>query len=364
MRTLLVEVNDLPDLVHEIFAELSAYPGLLLEGLQLWRRVPVESAAQLMEAVRSYEPAVIAFLGTPEQTSAWCQLSETTFPRLFALGHPPAEDAAVLEAIFARTRQLRQRRLADATTRPPILSETAHTNPQQLMSGIFPEGVRQQARQFSQRWIEKFRLESLLEHIDIDGFERGLSLLGLLQSALPEPLPVNPHVLDIGCHLWSYAPFLRAFLAQYGEPVLTGLELDPWYLQADGRTRGDWGQHWAAVAGADFRIGELNQQGLPPQDLITLLMPLILPENALRWGISPDQHNPAALLMQIHQRLKPNGQALIYVGVELEFLATMLLLQELNWPPIQAEPHHCPLRQQPHGFVICLRASDGFLKIR
>ncbi|MEZ0369490.1 MAG: hypothetical protein ACAI44_10425 [Candidatus Sericytochromatia bacterium] len=353
MRILIVEVDSLPGPCEVIEAELSAFPQLLLEGPQLWQRLQAQSPAQVIEAVRDYEPAVIAYLGSQALTRAWCQLSEAVFPRLFAIGHPPAEDESVIDAVNQRSRILRQRRLADHHAEPP---NPGRTETGQLFSGLFPAAARQAARQLGLELIRSYGLEPLLTQMDTEDCERGLSLLGLLQ-ALPETLAENPHMLDIGCHRWSYAPFLRGFGSVSGQPVLTGLELDPWYLQPDGRTRGEWARYWAGIAQAAFCEGELAQQQLPQQNLVTMLLPPILPENALSWGVPLAEHDPAGLLLRVRRLLKPAGQLLMFFGGELEFVAALSLLQGLNWLPVKHGPHHCPLRRRDHGFIIVLTVT-------
>ncbi|PKL75552.1 MAG: hypothetical protein CVV27_14750, partial [Candidatus Melainabacteria bacterium HGW-Melainabacteria-1] len=186
---------------------------------------------------------------------------------------------------------------------------------------------------------------------------RGLLAAGLalLESRLGA-LNADPQLLDINCHRWSYAPFLQAYGARYGAARLMGLERDPWYLQPDGLTRADWARHYAQLASASFLDADPRDQALPEADLITLFLPLILPQHALRWGLPSSRHDPIGLLRHLYGLLKPGGQLLIYSGIEVEHLAGLELLKALGWPPSAAGPYTCPLRQSQQGFSICLQA--------
>lgn len=361
MRSLIVDVKGFPEPISTLpDTSLSAFPQILLEGIQLWRRVEADTGLELIGSIKDYQPAVVVFAGPQAEAVAWSGFCEKAFPRLFAMPQAPAADEDLLDVVFARTRELRRRRLADrpVANAADMKQAMGQTDPAQLMGAIFPEATRLQARMLGARIIAEYDLQPLFTQMDAEAFDRGLSLLALLilnlGDAPPRPRELPLLALDVGCHLWSYAPFLRAYLARFGQLALTGLEIDPWFLQADGYTRADWARYWARLAEADFREGPLLRQTLPQQDLITLLMPLILPENALRWGLPRTEHQPEALLANMRLLLKPGGRALIYTGVEAEHLATVALLEGLKWYPLFQGPYNCPLRQQPHGFVIRL----------
>lgn len=357
MRTLLVKITAPPPDTSVSVSPVSAFPQILLEATQAWEWVTGTDMAQLSAEVERYQPAVIVLVGDLGHSQTWAAACAECFPKLFAMPHPPAPEADLLGAVFARCADIRRRRLAE---RPPVLPPPPQhaVGFSQLMGNLFPESLRQRARQEARRLVEAYRLQPWMELMSLDGFERGLTLLSLLESQLGSP-PELPRAeclaaLDVGCHLWSYAPFLQAYLQRFGQSALTGLELDPWYLQADGLTRADWARYWARACGASFLEGGPERQLLPAQDLILLLLPLILPINGLRWGIPPGMHQPHQLLAQLRLLLKPGGRALIYTGVEIEHLALLELLAQLQWPPLRQGPYTCPLRRQPHGFVVVL----------
>lgn len=358
MQTLMIEVNQPPAAAQaemlSLESEINAYPQLLLEGLQSWKRLSLSKPQQFSQSVLQEQPAVIVFVGPPAIAQAWCELSESYFPKLFALAHPPADSEQIMQTIILRTGELRRRRLAGRPSRQP---EVQACDPEQLFAALFPAEKRQQSRQLALQLIERYQLEPLLPALNSESFERGLRLLALLEAAFKDlALPLGLQALDLGCHLWSYAPFLKAFYLSGSETVqLNGLELDPWYLQGDGLTRDDWARYHAALTGARYQIGSLEHLSLPPQNVISWLLPLILPENALRWGIPRQAHDPLQSLKQLQALLQPQGLLLIYNGVEAEFQATVSLLQQLDWQPLKQEAYRCPLKQGTQGYLTVLQ---------
>ncbi len=355
MRTLILDVTAKPLLAPSLQAlELHAYPQLLLDEMMLWKRESVLNTQQLLQLSAECQPAIVAFVGPQAIAAAWVEQAQQLLPKLFVFAHPPAETEAIIAGVNERVWILRRRRLAEREHQQPEALKP--TDARQLFGGL-PGRLRTEARGRAEQLIQRYHLSPLLEQVELETFERGLYCLSLLSEALPG-LPEDPVALDIGCHQWSYAPFLKAYLAQFGRAALTGIELDPWFLQADGLTRGDWAQHWAAVAEADYLEGDVREQILPPQDLITLFLPIILPENALRWGIPARYHDPADLFDWVKGQLSAAGQVLIYSGVEQEHQAVLAVLQHMNWKPAgYAGAYKCPLRQREQGFVIRLRAQ-------
>lgn len=363
MRTLILDVQSLPDFAAEVaetaaaagLPELHAYPQLLLDDMQLWHREAVQEPSQFLSRASEYKPAIVAFTGPQAAAEAWARWASDLLPKLFVFAHPPAETGVIVEGVLERVWTLRRQRLADRPVQSPE-TDKLHTDTAQLFGSFPGTSLRSQARERALALVERYQLSDLLSQVDLEGFERGISCLSLLTEALPN-LPDNPKALDIGCHLWSYAPFLKAFLKRFGDPELTGVELDPWFLQADGLTRSDWAHHWANLAEARYLEADVRDLLLPPQDLITLFLPIVLPLNAARWGIPAQRHDPADLLDWVSGQLSADGQALIYTGVAQEHEATLALLASLNWKPTgYFGPYKCPLRQRDHGFVIRLKA--------
>lgn len=336
--------------------ELNSFPGVLLEGLNLWKRVSYQSWNDTLVLAQQLKPDIVVLVGESSILGQWHAFFEKIWPRLFCLAHPPAETDVLIESLIQRTALIRRKRLQDQTQLPE-LHLTTQSN--QLFSRLVGQTQRDTARERSEGLIRAYGLDALMTQVDADSFERGLRLLAILESYWGQmPVKSKIQALDIGCHAWSYAPFLKAFYAKHNKPrskmQLTGLELDPWYLQGDGFSRDQWARYYAGLSQAIYLNGDLAEHRLSAQNFITWLMPIILPQNALRWGIPQAHHQPLKMLIQLRQALASGGQLLIFNGAEIEFKMTLSLLRQMQWQPRVQENYLCPLKQRESGFVIVL----------
>jgi hypothetical protein len=329
-------------------SRLSSYPALLVDEPNIFQRIAALDPAQVFREVESFEPALLVYQGEPEIAEAWKNLGEIMFPRLLAYATSEMEPFVVLETINQRLWGLRRQRLKPSG-RTPAPEEV---EPEQLFAELEP-GKQSEARRQARRLLESYALGPFLDQVSTAAMERLLYCVALLETALDEVvLPPHPAVLDVGTHIWSYAPGLAAYFRQKAQGVaLTGIELDPWYLQAQELLRGEWALHYAHLAGATWREGDLEDLPLPPQDVVCFFLPIVLPQNTVLWRIPMAYHHPVQLFKSAQWKLKPGGQMLIYNGVEPEYQETLTALRNAGLEPTTTGPYTCPLRQQPQGYL-------------
>jgi hypothetical protein len=113
--------------------------------------------------------------------------------------------------------------------------------------------------------------------------------------------------LDIGCRNFSHLPALSAFT----QGSWTGVELDAHARYWNGFTRRAYGE-WMARQRAGSRYIQdtlLHIDG--GYQTIVWILPFVLPDALLYWGLPPRFFQPLALLQQAWQLLSPHGVMLI-----------------------------------------------------
>jgi hypothetical protein len=329
-------------------SRLNSYPALLVDEPNTFHRVAALDPAQVVREVESFEPALLVYQGEPEVAEAWKNLGEIMFPRLLAYATSEMDPFVVMETLNQRLWGLRRQRLKPSG-RAPAPEEV---DPEQLFAAL-DRDKQPEARRQARRLLETYALGPLLEQVSTAAMERLLYCVALLETALedvqlPEPLAV----LDVGTHIWSYAPGLAGYFRHRASTLnLTGIELDPWYLQAQELLRGEWALHYARLAQATWYEGDLADLKLPPQDVICFFLPIVLPQNTVLWRIPMAYHHPVQLFKTAQWKLKPGGQMLIYNGVEAEYQETLTALRNAGLEPVSTGAYTCPVRQQPQGYV-------------
>lgn len=356
MRLLLLQVFYPPDDAACVVSNLSSLPGLLLENLTITQQQPVRSLNSALQACENFRPDLVVFQGDPALTQRWQQRFESLYPRLFSFISPAQELFQVLAELNPRLWELRQRRLsgqsADYYPETPV-------DPEMLFQSLPPE-QQGLARQRLSTWLEEHpRLQPFLQQVSSADFERLLYCHALLQAALQDWFcPASVRVLDVGTHVWSYAPALAVSFGERASLVeLTGLEIDPWYLQAGGFTRADLARYYARICQARFLPLDFFQFH-EKQDFICHFLPLILPQNALLWRLPVERHHPVQLLKHSWDRLRPGGRCLLYTGKAIEYQALLSSLRNAGLSPLLSRPWFCPWRQSPHGFLTLLQRPD------
>lgn len=354
MRLLLLQVSSLPDHTPYPVSALSSLPGLLLENLTTTLQRPVHNLHAALQICEDFRPDLVVFQGDPVCTTHWQYCFERIYPRLFTFASSSQDLFQVLAELNPRLWQLRQKRLKgqQASYQP----ETP-VHPEALFQAL-PSVLQAQAQQRLKYWLAQHPgLIPFLQQVSTADFERLLYCHALLETALLDwNCPAKVKVLDVGTHVWSYAPALAvSFRARAHALELTGLEIDPWYLQA-GFTRADLARYYAGICQARFLPLDFLQFQ-ENQDFICHFLPLILPQNALLWRLPPEYHHPLALLKHSWHQLRPGGRCLIYVGKAIEYQALLRTLEQAGLTPVLSRPWFCPWRQSYHGFLTLLQCS-------
>lgn len=188
------------------------------------------------------------------------------------------------------------------------------------------------AKATAARLLESYRLEldmarSEAERLDILAVAELVDAL-LDQAAIDLPNPAD--ILEIGPAGWGYVAGVHGVLSRHGakrDIHLTGLELDPYVPSGGYPSR--LAQAGAAIRrlpGCRYLIGDgATHHGA--YDLVLILFPLILSEDALSWGLPTRVFDPGALLTNAYSLVRPGG-ALAVASFAYEETEIRLLLAD------------------------------------
>lgn len=116
--------------------------------------------------------------------------------------------------------------------------------------------------------------------------------------------------VDVGCGAFQYATALHRLSARAAgarRVVLRGIEVDGHGIYRDGHSRADHARAHAALAADDvsFTVADFTAIELPPQDVVTMLFPFVLPYPLLQWGLPLELYRPRRLLRRAASVLRP-----------------------------------------------------------
>ncbi|MBK8191088.1 MAG: hypothetical protein IPK79_11640 [Vampirovibrionales bacterium] len=178
----------------------------------------------------------------------------------------------------------------------------------------YPLLVEARARSRRARYLEILSVADYIERLWGD-------------RAFPSARPLR--WLDVGAKNWAYVDALAAFVSAHTlDYQLDGVEIDPWRLYRDLYTRRAYAMAYIQpYPQARYLEGDvLDCEGT--YDVVTLLLPFVLPSPHAAWGLPLEGFRPQALLDHIVERLlTPTGSILILNQGCLEAEAQRALLQ-------------------------------------
>ncbi|MDD3149623.1 MAG: hypothetical protein PHV68_02220 [Candidatus Gastranaerophilales bacterium] len=207
-----------------------------------------------------------------------------------------------------------------------------------------------------QFFIKKYNLENLKNNSTIQNYLENLYTIDILEQNFKIKTFENTvKLLDIGSKNWFYAQgeyhFFKHF---YKNMTLTGVELDAYRIYTDLHSRKDY---------ADFYIKNLentnyivdNLMNINEQyDYIVWILPFIIKEPLLYWGLPLKYFQPEKLLTKAYNLLNKNGQMLIINQGKSEYDEQIKLLNKFKIPfvlkgKISSEFLSCP--QERYGLI-------------
>lgn len=204
-----------------------------------------------------------------------------------------------------------------------------------------PAGERQAAETLAGRLRRQYQLDPALQDSSAHNFRENLFYLHLLEQALERSgaaLPAEIQAADIGPSHWFYVQALYRALQWFGgreaarQVTVRGFETDPYRVYADLYARRDHAlAHMRANPDLQYiPTGFTRQPGR--FDCVTLFFPFVFLPDHLRWGLPPAVFQPAALLRDAWESLRPGGILLIANQGEAEHRAHAQALRDLGIP--------------------------------
>lgn len=198
-----------------------------------------------------------------------------------------------------------------------------------------------------------FHLENLHQNSEAENYRENLFYLEVLLRALDATAPLLPKTLiaaDIGPSHWFYVQALHAALKWWRAPEgrqikLTGFEIDAYRVYGDFHSRKD--HALAHIRGLDT-VQYLPQKFVKQPEtfhVITLLFPFVFLRDHLRWGLPVRMFDPAQLLNEAWESLRPKGLLLIINQGEKEHIAQKEMLASIGISSVSAFQHESILYQ-------------------
>jgi hypothetical protein len=163
----------------------------------------------------------------------------------------------------------------------------------------------------------RYGLTFLKSRLAPEVYRKNLATLWIMEKTLPaELLPGGRfQVVEAGCQDFSRLPAIRAFFAKHGrEPVVMGIELDPFPVLSDFHSRADKAEYYLSLPGAsrddDYLAGDFFRFD-NPASLILSFYPFVSPDPALAWGIPAEFGDGRKWAEAYVRNLQPGGLVLV-----------------------------------------------------
>lgn len=207
--------------------------------------------------------------------------------------------------------------------------------------GSLPAGERQAAETLAHRLRREYRLDPVLQNSSAHNFRENLFYLHMIEQAMERSgalLPAQVQAADIGPSHWFYVQALYRALQWSGgretarQVTVRGFETDPYRVYGDLFARRDHAlAHMRANPDLQYvPAGFTRQPG--GFDCVTLFFPFVFLRDHLRWGLPQAAFQPAALLRDAWESLRPGGILLIANQGQAEHRAQTQALREAGIP--------------------------------
>lgn len=194
----------------------------------------------------------------------------------------------------------------------------------------------QKALEKEEYLFKKFELDYLKTNSTKINYLENLYTIDLLDRYLDIDFRETLNILDIGCKNWSYAKGEYFFFKKYCEKLnLEGIELDANRLYLNFYSRKEV---------AKFHIKDLKDTKYIEKDFlkhdgkydyIIWILPFIVEEPLLKWGLPKKYFQPEKMLMHAYNSLNKDGIIFIINQGETEYKVQKELCEKLNIPCVQ-----------------------------
>ena len=181
-------------------------------------------------------------------------------------------------------------------------------------------------------------------------------LYDILDSVFEKRQNNNIKILDIGCKNWYYAKGEHSFFASFcNDFKLDGVEIDAYRLYNNFYTRFEVAKFFIKnLENTNYIAGNLLELK-EKYDYIIWLLPFVVPEPLMAWGLPKKFFCPDELLKHAYNLLKENGQMLIINQGEKEAEVQKELLKKCFLPHKylgEIKSRHFAYKYQRYGFLI------------
>lgn len=208
------------------------------------------------------------------------------------------------------------------------LSKKNYSEPNEAKENLFSD--KELIERESQLY-EKFGLEYIKSNSTRQNYLENLYTIDILEGYLGIEPKVNLKVLDIGCKNWFYAKGEYFFFEKYCNYLqLDGLEIDTNRLYSNLYTRGEVAKFYIKDLENVNYIGKDFLKHEEKYDYITWILPFIVEEPLLKWGLPLKYFKPEKMLQHAYDLLNEGGSLFIVNQGEVEYKVQRELCEILN----------------------------------
>lgn len=228
--------------------------------------------------------------------------------------------------------------------------------PHESKRGLFNPDAAPGAR----RLVQTYDLQAWERGSGRGAFEASLFYLEMLERAFATAnvsLPDKLRAVDVGPSDWFYVQTLHAFLTLWRAPsprevCLDGVELDPWRLYRDLRSRADWAQAYiGSLPAVQYLTTDIRHYEQAVQ-VAFLFFPFLFRADLRRWGLPRRYLQPAALLNHVVSLVEPGGVLFIVNQGEAERDAQHAFLRAAGLEVTWSDRHVSPLATfEPERYI-------------
>ncbi len=182
-----------------------------------------------------------------------------------------------------------------------------------------------------QELIQKYDFQNEKNDSSIHNYKDNLYLLDILDKYFSIKYKKDLNVLDIGCKNWFYAKGEYYFFKKYcNNLMINGIEIDANRLYSNLFNRKEVAKFYIQnLEGAKYIHDDFLNHSIK-YDYITWLLPFIVKEPLLKWGLPLEYFKPEKMLMHAYDLLKKDGQLFVINQGEVEYQIQTKLCSKLN----------------------------------
>lgn len=333
-----------------------------LNQVQIWDLAQWEAveAHRLVQELQAYQPVVIG-INDRRTTNGLVleRLIKQIFPRILTFFNP---DCMTVEQLLDQANKsafsLRNR------TRPMSGKIRMRRNwKEDELFAFLPPEKRMDAHAQEADFCERYQLQEWKNLLSASDYRKNIYIIEMLTDALPDTASLwqksTLRLLDIGAGNWAYAIGLYQFFQHHltdkpRKVYLTGIELDPYRIDAEGYSNADYALSYIdrIASHCRYQIQDvLEYQSPEPCDAIFQFLPLVLPQAHLIWGLPLNYFHPLEQLKHLWQLLCPGGSLVVANEMIQEYETQQQLFAQTGIQATLKGAFYSNLRHSYTGFV-------------